>query len=234
MKTIKEEVSEVYKTSNNNSSFNKNIYNFNSKLNKNVNGLFSPNNTIQATNNRANKLTPPSIPLTSSSNMILYVFVALLGVIIVSVIVFKDKIIEMIKPFFLDDEDEKEKEDAKKEMESQITEKEEKNIALEEEVKTLKSSLEKEVKTETKDKEAKVEKRENPLKQQYSASQIMKEDGYCYIGTDDNMRHCANAYTGDICTSGDKYRRIDDCLIPKSGEQGCLNRWIKRNIWIVP
>jgi hypothetical protein len=23
-------------------------------------------------------------------------------------------------------------------------------------------------------------------------------------------------------------------LIPKSGEQGCLNRWIKRNIWIVP
>lgn len=231
MKTIKEEVSEVYKTSNNNSSFNKNIYNFNSKLNKNVNGLFSPNNTIQATNNRANKLTPPSTPLTSSSNMILYVFVALLGVIIVSVIVFKDKIIEMIKPFFLDDEDEKEKEkeDAKKEMESQITEKEEKNIALEEEVKTLKSSLEKEdnekeVKTETKAKETKVEKRENPLKQQYSASQIMKEDGYCYIGTDDNMRHCVNAYTGDICTSGDKYRRIDDCLIPKSGEQGCLNR----------
>lgn len=231
MKTIKEEVSEVYKTSNNNSSFNKNIYNFNSKLNKNVNGLFSPNNTIQATNNRANKLTPPSTPLTSSSNMILYVFVALLGVIIVSVIVFKDKIIEMIKPFFLGDEDEKEKEkeDAKKEMESQITEKEEKNIALEEEVKTLKSSLEKEdnekeVKTETKAKETKVEKRENPLKQQYSASQIMKEDGYCYIGTDDNMRHCVNAYTGDICTSGDKYRRIDDCLIPKSGEQGCLNR----------
>ena len=49
----------------------------------------------------------------------------------------------------------------------------------------------------------------------YSSSQMVNEDGYCFIGTDNNMRQCVNAYKGDICTSGDIYKRIDDCLIPK-------------------
>jgi hypothetical protein len=49
----------------------------------------------------------------------------------------------------------------------------------------------------------------------------MKEDGYCYIGTDNNMRHCVDAYSGDVCTSGDVYKRMDDCLIPKLGQHGC-------------
>jgi hypothetical protein len=155
----------------------------------------------------------------------LFVFIALLGVIVVSVIVFKDKIIEMIRSFFVDEE----AEEKTKEMESKMSEKEEKNMALEEEVKSLKSSLEKKGNKETKEEEnkkgkTKAQKKENPLKQQYSPSQIMKEDGYCYIGTDDNTRHCVSAYAGDICTSGDTYRRIDDCLMPKSGEPGCLNR----------
>ena len=53
------------------------------------------------------------------------------------------------------------------------------------------------------------------IKQHYSSSQMVNEDGYCFIGTDNNMRQCVNAYKGDICTSGDIYKRIDDCLIPK-------------------
>jgi hypothetical protein len=241
MKTIKEEVSEVYKTNNNNSSFNKNIYNFNKNLNKDINKNFN-NKTFNknanknfnhktfnknANTNTNNMSLPSSPPSTSSSNVLLFVFIALLGVIVVSVIVFKDKIIEMIRSFFVDEE----AEEKTKEMESKMSEKEEKNVALEEEVKSLKSSLEKKADKETKAKEnenekgkTKAQKKENPLKQQYSPSQIMKEDGYCYIGTDDNTRHCVSAYAGDICTSGDTYRRIDDCLMPKSGEPGCLNR----------
>ena len=37
------------------------------------------------------------------------------------------------------------------------------------------------------------------------------------------MRHCVDAYSGDVCTSGDIYRRMDDCLIPKlsSNNQQC-------------
>ena len=29
------------------------------------------------------------------------------------------------------------------------------------------------------------------------------------------MRHCIEAYNGDICESGDVYNRIDECLMPK-------------------
>ena len=46
-------------------------------------------------------------------------------------------------------------------------------------------------------------------------SKVVNEDGYCFIGSDNNTRHCVDAYSGDICTSGDVYRRMDDCLIPK-------------------
>ena len=53
------------------------------------------------------------------------------------------------------------------------------------------------------------------LKQQYTSSQIVSEDSFCFIGNDDNTRHCVQAYKDDICTSGDIYKRMDDCLIPK-------------------
>lgn len=56
---------------------------------------------------------------------------------------------------------------------------------------------------------------EKELLQNYSPSQIIGENGgYCFIGSDDNMRHCVKAYKGDICSSGDIYSRIDKCLVP--------------------
>lgn len=48
----------------------------------------------------------------------------------------------------------------------------------------------------------------------YSQDQHVKNDGFCYIGTDDNTRQCIEVYNGDICTSGDVYKRIDTCLLP--------------------
>lgn len=56
---------------------------------------------------------------------------------------------------------------------------------------------------------------EKELSQNYSPSQIVGENGgYCFIGSDDNMRHCVKAYKGDICSSGDIYSRIDKCIVP--------------------
>lgn len=55
-----------------------------------------------------------------------------------------------------------------------------------------------------------------PLSQQYSQSQLVGEDvAYCYLGIDNNMRECAEVYTGEVCTSGDIYKRVDECLISK-------------------
>ncbi len=53
------------------------------------------------------------------------------------------------------------------------------------------------------------------LKKIYSEKQFVKENSFCYIGDDNNMRHCIEAYNGDICESGDVYNRIDECLMPK-------------------
>jgi hypothetical protein len=56
---------------------------------------------------------------------------------------------------------------------------------------------------------------ESSLSQNYSSSEIVGEDGgFCYIGSDDNVRYCTQAYKGDICTSGDIYNRIDKCIVP--------------------
>ena len=49
----------------------------------------------------------------------------------------------------------------------------------------------------------------------YSENQNVKSNGFCYIGTDNNIRHCIEVYDGEICESGDVYNRIDKCLAPQ-------------------
>ncbi len=93
------------------------------------------------------------------------------------------------------------------ESETKINELEEKNKVTEEESK-------KEMKEETKE-EKKVKTNEK-LKKLYSENQFVKEQGFCYVGTDEDMRHCVEVYNGDICESGDIYKRIDKCLVPES------------------
>ena len=72
-------------------------------------------------------------------------------------------------------------------------------------------------------KEEKKEKKEKPKlqnngidKSKYSQNQIVnKDDMYCYIGEDDNTRQCIEVFKDDICTSGDIFNRIDECLVPR-------------------
>lgn len=59
-------------------------------------------------------------------------------------------------------------------------------------------------------------KPENVNKANYSDNQIVKQDDmYCYVGEDDNMRQCIEVFKDDVCTSGDIFNRIDECLVPK-------------------
>jgi len=53
-------------------------------------------------------------------------------------------------------------------------------------------------------------------KSKYSQNQfVSKDDTYCYIGHDDNMRQCIQVFKDDVCTSGDIFNRIDECLVPQ-------------------
>lgn len=221
--TIKNTVNEVYNT--NEAKFKKNIHNFDGKLNtldRNKNGNF---NRIMNTNtNSRDNIVSDSTKTVSKLMIILpsiLVFIVVCGLLSL-VYMFRDNIGVFFKDLFRDEE----METKMQELEKQVENEKEQNKALEEEVSVIKKEKEnkekepneKDLKEKgSKEKEAKKPKIVNnvSLRQNYNPSSVIKEDSFCYIGTDDNMRHCVPAYAGDICTSGDIYKRMDDCLIPK-------------------
>lgn len=238
--TIQDTVKEVYNTNNNkSSSFRKNVHNFNSRLSsnnvniknnnrslnppkKNTSSNVSPSsNSVAGLSGIAALETMKSIPSSSSSkgsaSSILWAFiivVLVLGLLSVLVFVFKEDIKPYIQSFF-ENEDHTKKVKA---LESKVEEEVNKRTSLEKKM----STIQKNQSSKTKDKTKPTTQSPTDLKQQYSSSSIVGEDGYCYIGTDNNMRQCVKAYAGDICTSGDMYKRMDDCLIPKlEGSSNC-------------
>ena len=231
--TFKETVKEVYNT-NKETVFKKDIHNFNKNLNtlnkntSNTNTFRNKNNSSRNIDNSNNKksrfdvasvmssasrtipspqfdLPPPPHSSSSSTIWVILFFILLIMIMVGVVYYFQENIKEFIKPFF-EDED---KNNKLKELQQKIKEEQEKRTKLEEKININKKEESKE--------ESKKEPEEE-IKQTYSSSKIVNEDGYCFIGTDNNMRHCVNAYKGDTCTSGDMYKRIDDCLIPKMSE----------------
>ena len=95
-----------------------------------------------------------------------------------------------------------------------------KSKEVDEEKKTIKKEKEEEEKVEkppvTEKKAPITNKPKNINKSDYSNNQIVKQDDmYCYVGEDDNMRQCIEVFKDDICTSGDIFNRIDQCLVPK-------------------
>ena len=241
--TIKNTVNEVYNT--NQATFKKNIYNFDEKLNtfnrnnENV-GANIKSNTNANSNSRVSEQGAASVKTVSTLMFILptiLVFI-IIGGLATLIYLFRDNFIKVFNEVFRNDEIESkmnalekqvadEKEQNKSlahEMNAVKKEKESKEKELKEKESKEKGSKEKESKkskekgTDNKGKDEKIKPRivnNDTLKQNYTPSSIVDEDGFCYIGTDDNMRHCVSAYAGDICTSGDVYKRMDDCLIPK-------------------
>lgn len=49
----------------------------------------------------------------------------------------------------------------------------------------------------------------------YKQEQLVKENSYCYIGTDDGQRECINAYAGDVCLSGQIFPKMEICINPR-------------------
>ena len=48
----------------------------------------------------------------------------------------------------------------------------------------------------------------------YKQEQLVKENSYCYIGTENGQRECTNVFDGDICMSGQIFPKMAICINP--------------------
>jgi len=48
----------------------------------------------------------------------------------------------------------------------------------------------------------------------YRPDQIVKKDGFCYIGYEKGHRVCTDVFQGDVCMSGEIFPTMDVCLVP--------------------
>ena len=72
-----------------------------------------------------------------------------------------------------------------------------------------------EEKEEEKDGKKKVKSSKDVKGISIQPNNIVKEEGYCYIGFEDGQRECAPVNTGDICMSGEVFPRLDQCSVPE-------------------
>jgi len=235
--TLRNSVKEVYKKSNNNNNnygFNNTLFNNNN--NNNTSNNISVNKSISNKNNNNvnkdngdynNDVSVSSTPFLNLNTIIIMFFFVLIVSIVGLVIYFKDFVLEFIKNTFFKEETEKTEREIN-ELKTELDENKKNKLLIEQELEELrkkhsetKNKKETEQKTENektlKKEPKKISKKSNEeLRKLYSDNQFVKSDGFCYIGTDDNMRQCVEVYNGDICESGDVYNRIDDCLMPNN------------------
>ena len=226
--TLRNSVKEVYKKSNKNN----NNYGFNSKLlnnNNNTSNNISVNNNRE--NNKANvinnKTEPVSqlqSPIFNINTILIIVFFLIIAGIIGAVIYFKDTVLDFIKNTFFKEETERTEQEIN-DLKNELEENQKNKLLIEQELEELrkqkleteseKNKVLEEEKPKEQPKNTKKSKKSNEeLRKLYSDNQFVKDDGFCYIGTDNNMRQCVEVYKGDICESGDVYKRIDECLMP--------------------
>lgn len=215
--TIRNSVGETYKKTNNNYQFNGNLdkrnnNNTNTSNNINVtnmNSMNSMNNTKNNFNN-TNSFNNSSNQIVRTSNNMLYLILFIIFASIVGLIIFfKDKIVEFINRSFENKQAKKENDDLE-DLRKKLNDKDKEinDIKMGDKIKNDKENIKNKLPENNK-------KANEELKKLYSEKQFVKENSFCYIGDDDNMRHCIETYNGDICESGDVYNRIDECLMPK-------------------
>ena len=148
--------------------------------------------------------------------------------IISAVIYFKDSVLSFIKNTFFKEETEKTEQEIN-DLKIELEENQKNKLLIEQELEELRKQYiesesnkktdnneetETEKTKETPDNTKMTKKSNEELRKLYSDNQFVKEDSFCYIGSDNNMRQCVEVYNGDICESGDVYNRIDECLMP--------------------
>lgn len=226
--TLRNSVKEVYKKSNKNN----NNYGFNSNLlnnNNNTSNNISVNNNRE--NNKTNTINNQTEPVSQSpmfniNTILIIIFFLIIAGIIGAVIYFKDTILDFIKNTFFKEETERTEQEIN-DLKNELEENQKNKLLIEKELEELRKqkvetdsqknkALEKETeKPKEQPKNTKKTKKSNEeLRKLYSNNQFVKDDGFCYIGSDNNMRQCVEVYNGDICESGDIYKRIDECLMP--------------------
>ena len=228
--TLRNSVKEVYKKSNNNINnygFNNNLLNNNNNTSNNINiNNNRENNKNNSVNNKNEYVTQPS--MFNINTILLIIFFLIVASIISAVIYFKDSVLSFVKNTFFKEETEKTEQEIN-DLKIELEENQKNKLLIEQELEELrkqyidsdsnkKTDNNEETETEkTKEtpKDTKITKKSNEeLRKLYSDNQFVKEDSFCYIGSDNNMRQCVEVYNGDICESGDVYNRIDECLMP--------------------
>ena len=138
-----------------------------------------------------------------------YLLIVLVLVILGAGLLFyfnKDKIMKYVDEKMKEFQKPKEKEEPKKE--------EEKEEQKEEEP-TIKEKEKEEKQKNEKIKKGGVNELNEKLNTNYTPNQMVKEDGFCYIGYENGQRECANVFDGDICMSGEIFPKLDICINPR-------------------
>lgn len=197
-------------TNNNNNNRNRNNNNRNRNNNKNRNSNSNNNETYISVNEDIKQSR-------MSLSMILFIaFFLIITSLFGLFVYFKETILEYIKNTFYG-EDEQKHEDEINDLKKQLEDSENKvKESNDEDVQNVNERNRHHENSQKEQENSSKHKKNESLKKLYSEDQNVKEGGYCYIGTDDNMRHCVEVYNGDICESGDVFKRIDKCLMPES------------------
>jgi hypothetical protein len=112
--------------------------------------------------------------------------------------------------------------------------KDDKYIKLQDDITSLKARLDKDEREMNEKNNIKVEEEKNKKTQEdikkggvqqlddklntvsgYKQEQLVKENSYCYIGTENGQRECTNAYAGDVCMSGQIFPKMEICINPR-------------------
>lgn len=236
--TIRNTVKEVYNTNVKNigsvgpSPLSSSLFEKNhSNTTKNVSVGNYDNNVNKLSLNNSNSQMKEGMPSSSNSFTVILFFLLLLVAIAGAVYYYrkdikkyfdktfgKDKTISKEVVEIKENDEELKETKSLSEREGEIVEKDKLTIKKGGNVLVDDKIVKKSKKEEEKKKETKVQK--NGIdKSKYSQNQIVgKDDMYCYIGEDDNMRQCIQVFKDDVCTSGDIFNRIDECLVPRTNE----------------
>jgi hypothetical protein len=132
-------------------------------------------------------------------------------IIVVVTYYFRDDIYNYFTSLIIKPKDAKEppKDDLKSKVEKEQREQNEKN--------NIKVEEEKDKKTTEDIKKGAVQQLDDKLNSvsAYKQEQSIKENSYCYIGTDNGQRECINAYAGDVCMSGQIFPKMEICINPR-------------------
>lgn len=89
-----------------------------------------------------------------------------------------------------------------------------KPLIEEEPAPSIKETEKEEKKKDEKIKKGGLNKLDEKINEKYLQNQIVKENGFCYIGYENGQRECTNVFDGDICMSGEIFPKMDICINP--------------------